>query len=176
MQCIRAVVLSVVFCGAVTQGLAQPANDCPRTTSQDPFFGSWRPGWYGGEGLAVTLSEDGVWSTTAQGAAIAEKVFWWSSAFRLGTESSLKVEIKNLMAAPMTARISKPTNAYLGELERLNESELYRVTGSFEKDKWVMLVGIDFPDPGCWQITGEYLGQKLTFVVKTVRAVTLVPH
>jgi hypothetical protein len=31
-----------------------------------------------------------------------------------------------------------------------------------------MLVGIDFPSLGCWQIAAEYLGQSLTFVVKTV--------
>jgi hypothetical protein len=74
----------------------------------------------------------------------------------------------------MTATVSTPTNAYLGELARDIESKgeaiLYKSTGSLEDDKWVMLVGIDIPDPGCWQITGEYLGQKLTFVVETVAA------
>jgi hypothetical protein len=30
---------------------------------------------------------------------------------------------------------------------------------------WTMLVAVEFPSPGCWEITGEYLGQKLSFVV-----------
>jgi hypothetical protein len=29
-----------------------------------------------------------------------------------------------------------------------------------------MLVAVEFPSAGCWEITGEYLGQKLSFVVE----------
>ena len=32
-----------------------------------------------------------------------------------------------------------------------------------------MLVAVELPVAGCWEITGEYLGQKLSFVVE-VRA------
>jgi hypothetical protein len=28
-----------------------------------------------------------------------------------------------------------------------------------------MLVGVDFPTEGCWEITGAYEGNKLSFVV-----------
>ena len=28
-----------------------------------------------------------------------------------------------------------------------------------------MLVGVYVPTPGCWEITGDYKGQKLSFVV-----------
>jgi hypothetical protein len=28
-----------------------------------------------------------------------------------------------------------------------------------------MLTGVYMPTPGCWEITGEYKGQKLRFVV-----------
>jgi hypothetical protein len=28
-----------------------------------------------------------------------------------------------------------------------------------------MLVGVYFPTPGCWEVTGEYKGQKVSFVV-----------
>jgi hypothetical protein len=31
-----------------------------------------------------------------------------------------------------------------------------------------MLTGVDFPDPGCWEISASYLGQTLKFVVETV--------
>jgi hypothetical protein len=29
-----------------------------------------------------------------------------------------------------------------------------------------MLVGIDFPAPGCWQVTGTYGGHTLSFVTE----------
>jgi hypothetical protein len=31
-----------------------------------------------------------------------------------------------------------------------------------------MLTGIDIPGVGCWEITGDYEGDKLTFVVWVV--------
>jgi hypothetical protein len=66
-------------------------------------------------------------------------------------ESNLKVTIRELSGAAVTAVISKPTNAHAASL-----------------GGWTMLTGIDFPEPGCWEITGEYLGQSLSFVVETV--------
>jgi hypothetical protein len=33
-----------------------------------------------------------------------------------------------------------------------------------------MLVAVEFPSSGCWEITGEYLGQKLGFVVEVSAA------
>ena len=145
--------------------LGQSEASCPRTTAHDPSFGAWRPGWHGTEGLAVQLGSDRVWGTLGHGFRISQKVFWWSAAYRLGTESELKVHIESLTGGPMTARVSDTTNAHLGDLERLSEPELYATSGS--PDKWLMLVGVAFPDPGCWRVTGEYFGQKLTFVVET---------
>jgi hypothetical protein len=168
MKATIAVVASFVALLAPIHAFGQPAGVCPRTMADDKFFGAWRPGWYGGEGLAVTLSDhDGRWTSP-----VREKLFWWSSGYRLGTEASLKIEIRNLTRGQMTASVSAPTNAYLGELARDIESKgeaiLYKTTGSFEDDKWVMLALVEIPDPGCWEITGEYFGQKLTFVVETV--------
>jgi hypothetical protein len=148
-------------------GRGEAQEPCPRTTATDQF-GAWRPGWYGTEGLAVQLGSDERWGTTVLPARISAKVLWWSAAYRPGTESSLKVEVKNLRGGPMTARVLDTTNAYLGELDKVDESNFFRTDGS--PDKWFMLTGIAFPDAGCWQITGEYFGQTLTFVVETVAA------
>jgi hypothetical protein len=170
----KGVVVSLIAFGTLLGSLRAAANaTCPRTVVSfdalgPPLFSSDL--WYGGESFAVLLPPDGFWPTTAFGARIAVKTFWRSAAFRLGTESMLKVEVENLRGGPMTARVTRPTNAYLGTLSELSESEreaiLYETAGS--RGKWTMLVGIDFPDPGCWRGNGEYLGQKLTFVVETV--------
>jgi hypothetical protein len=68
-------------------------------------------------------------------------------------ESNLKVTIRELSGAAVTAVVSRPTNAHAGSL-----------------GGWIMLTGIDFPKPGCWEITGKYLGQSLSFIVETVQA------
>jgi hypothetical protein len=35
-------------------------------------------------------------------------------------------------------------------------------------ENWTILTGIDFPSAGCWEITGEYFDQSLTFIVETI--------
>jgi hypothetical protein len=170
MNIVRAITVSIGACMGSFQALGQGHDVCPRTTEQDPFFGAWLPGWYGSDALAVELIRDAVWHTTGPRARIAVKLAWWSSAYRPGTESKLNVDIKNLSGGPMTARADEPANMYLGEVQGLTEAQLeatlYESDGAL--NKWRMLVGVDFPDPGCWEITGEYLGQTLTFVVETV--------
>ena len=167
MRCHHLAVIASLAAALSLPVFAEPPPSCPRTTAADPAFGGWRPGWYGTDALAVELGDnwDGAWPTTTPGALIAVKVFWWSAAFRVGNESSLKLEIQNLRGGPMTARATGTTNAYMGEFTNLGASDLFRSEPTL--DKWRMLVGIDFPDPGCWQINAEYFGQKLTFVVET---------
>jgi hypothetical protein len=135
--------------------LAAAEFTCPRTVGYaalgEPLPKSGN--WYGSHALAVNLPKNGVWSTTAPGAQIAVKLFWWSAGFRPGMESNLNVTLRELTGAANTAVVSKPTNA-----------------GAKSLGGWAMLTGIDFPEPGCWEITGKYLGQELTFVVETVRA------
>jgi hypothetical protein len=127
---------------------------CPRTVGSKslgpPFPDS--SNWYGSESFAVQLSPDGTWPTTAPGARIAVKLFWWSAGFKPGMESNLVVTLKELNGAAVNAVVSRATNAHAESL-----------------GGWTMLTGIDFPDAGCWEVTGRYLGQELKFVVETVR-------
>lgn len=169
----KVVIMSLLACGTLVDSARAAAEAaCPRTLVSPAALAaplSSSELWYGSESLAVALSPDGFWPTTTPGAQIAVKTFWRSDAFRLGTESSLKVEIENLRGGPPTARVTPPTNAYLGTLSELRESEQRRIPYETVGSRgWRMLVGIDFPDPGCWRVTGEYLGQKLTFVVETL--------
>ena len=127
-------------------------SSCPRTGGSNalgsPFPTSEH--WYGTESFAVQLPPGGTWSTTAPGALIAVKLFWWSAGFKPGMESNLSVELRELNGAAADAVVSRPTNARAESL-----------------GGWTMLTGIDFPTAGCWEITGRYLGQELRFVVET---------
>jgi hypothetical protein len=118
---------------------------CPRTISP-------APNWYGSDALAVHLSPDGFMPTTAPGALIAVKMFWRSAGYKPFMESNLKITVKELSGAPMTAVVSRPTNA------------------KPPAGEWMMLTGVDFPKPGCFEFTADYLGQKLKFVVETVQS------
>jgi len=138
---------------------AKAADICPVTPGSDEIFGAPFPkgkNWYGSESLAVKLPTDGIWPTTISGDLIAVnliavKLFWWSVGFEPGMESNLTVDILSLNGKPVRAKVGKPTSAHAESL-----------------GGWTMMTGIDFPDPGCWQISGKYLGQILTFVVETV--------
>ena len=120
---------------------------CPRTVGSTELGG-----WYGGESFAVQLPSGGVWPTTAPGARIAVKLIWRSAGFKPGMESNLDVTVKPLNGAQAAAVVLGNTNA---------NAESF--------GGWAMMTGIDFPDAGCWEITGRYRGEELRFVVETVQ-------
>jgi hypothetical protein len=68
-------------------------------------------------------------------------------------EGNLAVEIRSLDDQSVTARVARTMMAR-----------------SDSRGAWAMLTRIDFPYPGCWEISGQYLGQTLSFVVETVPA------
>ena len=118
---------------------------------------------YGSEALAVTLPPDGALGITGPKARIAAKLFWRSAGFRPGMEDNLKVVIVNLHGGPNDAVVKDVTSA-----NSVREDYADAETDDAWQNGWAMLTGIDFPSPGCWEITGDYLGQSLTFVVETV--------
>ena len=105
--------------------------------------------WYGSERLAVVLPPDGIWRGMGPTHNFRDKLFWWSAGFKPGSESNLKVAGVRLDGDAPAATISRVTTAHAESL-----------------GGWTMLVMVEFPSAGCWQITGEYLGEKLTFVVE----------
>lgn len=97
----------------------------------------------------MILPTDGVWRGMGPEHDYGDKLFWWSFGFTPGSEANLRVTANRLDDESQAASISGPGNAYADSL-----------------GGWAMLVGVEFPSAGCWQITGEYLGQKLSFVVE----------
>ena len=65
-----------------------------------------------------------------------DKLFWWSFGFKPGSESNLKVSATSLDGNPAKANISPPTNAHAPSLGGRT-----------------MLVAVEFPAGGCWEIT-----------------------
>ena len=143
--------------------IAVADENCPRTIGANNVFSEPWPQaetWFGSEALAVMLPRNGIWPTTVPGHLIAIKLFWYSKEFQAvaeqrfagGSHLGFEARIRRLDSGPSDAEISGPNWAGLGGLG----------------DNWTILTGIDFPSPGCWEITGEYRDQSLTFVVETV--------
>ncbi len=139
------------FAGTGFEGLSP--ETCAVTVAAPPTFVTPHPSergrfWYGSEVLALKLWTDGWWhgSPTQN---YRNKVFWYSAGYDGSVEGipDLTVTGRQLDADNETAIVSRPTNA------------------KFELGTWAMLVLVDFPSAGCWEVTGIYGGQSLTFVV-----------
>jgi hypothetical protein len=130
---------------------AEEASTCLATLPSGVALGKPFPAsesWYGSESLAVILPSGGIWTGMGAEHRYRDKLFWWSHGYRPGSESNMVVRGRRLDRDAPPADISRTTNAHSPSL-----------------GGWTMLVAVEFPSPGCWEITGEYLGQKLSFVV-----------
>ena len=138
-----------------------PSANCPLTTVNEnlsfeppapypadgPFAGE---SWFGSEHLWTALPDNGVWSDLPHNPdGYTQKIFWWSSLFSLKDEPepTLVVFGERLDAKAPPLKVSKATNAFAEDI------------GS------AMLVGVDFPAAGCWEITGQYKKSGLSFVI-----------
>src|SRR5262249_32161378 len=79
---------------------------------------------------------------------ISEKLFWWRQGYDARTEPRPKLTVtgERIDSPAPPLEVSPATNAIM------------RQTSS-------MLVGVGFPTIGCWQITGRYEGNELTYVI-----------
>jgi hypothetical protein len=109
--------------------------------------------WYGTEKLWIGLPKDGTWSGLGHyeptDTSYRQKLQWWRKGYNWRTENppNLVVTGRRLDAAAPPLTTDEHANAAgLG-------------------DHASIMAGIFIPTPGCWQITGDYHGDKLTFVI-----------
>ncbi len=147
-----------LFIAALPMGAAAEAQDdavCPVTVVESDGIGGAfdaPPGmiWFGSDSLAVLMRRDGVWHGMGASRRYRDKQWWWSEGFDpLFDKAPLEVTAKRLDGAERVS-FGKATNA---------SGDVWRGA--------LMLVGAGFPVHGCWEITGRYLGQSLSFVVHT---------
>jgi cytochrome c2 len=152
------------------KGLAQGLNNCPVSQPSDPPFRPPEPAlseedellaapalgsleayfWYGSDSLWTQLRRDGVWRDLPRSdGGYVQKIFFASEGYNWREEPlpSLTVSGRRLDVAGLAFEELEATNGFHPEV------------GSF------MLVGVDIPTAGCWEITGHYQGQALSFVV-----------
>jgi len=145
------------------QALARPAS-CPVTappavpfTPPPAYKLDGEDGfWLGKEKLWTALPKSGVvwgWRPHAPGhehevQPLTAKTFWGSVDFDWKSEYPPKIKVTG-------RRLDGDAPPLL----------TMRATNAFPGPAAAMLVGVYVPTPGCWEITGDYKGQKLSFVV-----------
>jgi len=136
-----------------------PPDSCPVTRAAEPRFVPPPPYperppsgqfWFGDEALWTALYSEGVWRELPHDErGYTQKVVWWRDDYNWQKEPlpDLVVSGRRLDAEAPPLMAYEATNGYVPEFE------------SF------MLVGAGIPTAGCWEITGEYQGHELSFVV-----------
>jgi hypothetical protein len=132
------------------------SGSCPVTRAAERRFAEPSPSsasrfWYGSEALAVLLKTGGTWRGMGPERRYRDKLFWWRQGFDGRTEPwpELVVTGRKLDGEAPPADVSRATNARHSDF-----------------GGWAMLTAVEFPARGCWELTGRYGGQKLSFVVR----------
>ena len=109
--------------------------------------------WIGTDKLFTARPKSAVWTTGPRPPGheqdLTAKTFWASVDFDWRTEwpVTLTVTGRRLDGSAPPLQAMRATNAMI------------------DGPTPAMLVGVYVPTPGCWEITGDYKGQKLSFVV-----------
>jgi hypothetical protein len=153
--------------GAARSVAAQPSGapaSCPTTRPPDPPFVPPAPYratppsegekvWYGTNELWTLLDADGTWEMAGDQHGLFDKSFWWRQGYDWRTETTprLRVTGRRLDAPAPAVTVSDATNGFEPSM------------GAF------MLVGLELPAGGCWELTGHYHGSSLRLVVWVTR-------
>lgn len=111
--------------------------------------GAGGSGWYGSAALWTLLRDDGEdWTGLPQTpAGLSQKTFWWSADWLPAAEPEPAITVS-------ARRLDGTGGVTFGP-----------GTNAAAVDFGVaMLVGIDLPGNGCWEITGRYRGAELSYV------------
>lgn len=146
---IEATVASAVPSAAclVTSPPSQPFIPPESFPPQAPGISNF---WYGTANLWTAIPKNGVWSDLPHNPeGYTQKIFWWNEHYfwKDDPQPDLIVTGRRLDASAAPLNVSRATNAFADDIQS------------------AMLVGVDFPTLGCWEITGRYTEAELSFVV-----------
>lgn len=106
--------------------------------------------WFGSDVLWTMLNRHGeVWHQSGQAAGLSQKTFWWSKDWVPRAEPAPAITV-------ILTRLDGDGSYSFGPGTNASSADLGGTA---------MLVGVDFPGPGCWQLTAHYRGAALSYVV-----------
>lgn len=157
MRTVPVLAAALVFQG-LTLGLApaQTGVACPVTlppavaNGDREDAGIWR---HGTDDFGVFLPQDGRWHGMTAEHQYRNKVFWYRAGYdgRREPRPNLVVHGRRLDGAAPGVLISNATNAHHEDF-----------------GGWSMLTMVEFPEAGCWEVSGEYGRDAVSFVVRVL--------
>lgn len=127
-----------------------PPSPYPSENSPDGF-------WFGSEKLWIQLPTNGTWSHLGHyeptDTAFRQKLQWWRAGYDWRNENPPQLTVTG-------KRLDSPSPP-------LRSDDHANATGLGDHPS--MMTGVFFPTLGCWQVTGDYKGDKLTFVIWVTR-------
>ena len=121
-----------------------PPSPYPTQSGPDGF-------WFGGEKLWVQLPTNGTWRHLPHyrpsDTAYRQKIQWWRRGYDWRTDNPSKLVVTG-------ERLDSPAPRLVAQSN-----------GSGVTGQAFIMSGLDIPTLGCWRITGDYAGDKLTFVI-----------
>ena len=105
--------------------------------------------WVGTPDLAAMIPVNGHWTGMGPEHHYGDKWWWWRDGYRAMEEPDpeLVITATRLDGTSPPILIQSTTNAFGPNWDR-------------------MLVGMEFPAPGCWEVIGTYRDQTLRFVFR----------
>jgi hypothetical protein len=131
--------------------VSRPPNPAYRPPAPYPAQPPRGQFWFGTDKLWISLPANGVWALAHYRpgeTAFRQKLLWYRKGFnpRLERRPKLTVTGQRLDAPAPPLAVDGPNAAETG-------------------DQSFMTVGFSIPTVGCWEIEGNYEGDKLSFVV-----------
>ena len=129
-------------------------SECPVTVPnmEDPF-GTTNPssshGWYGSDELTALIPKDGHWVGMGPDRNYSDKFWWWRRGYNARKEPNPELIISG-------TRLDGPASPVL----------VTDTTNGYGENWSTMLVGMEFPTAGCWEVIGKYGGNELKLIVK----------
>ena len=133
-------------------------DTCPVTLPSEPRFSPPEPQkdfgpdsvmfWHGTDALFTHVYADGRWRGIKDASGTRNKSFWYRKDTKWKDEYpyQLVVTAKRLDAEGPMLTVPRVTNATMGK-------------------EVAMLIMLELPQRGCWQVTGNYKSDYLSFVV-----------
>ena len=133
---------------APSQAFIPPAPHAPNPETSS--IGAPDHFWYGTEALWTALSFTGSWhGLPHDGKGYSQKVFVWSKDYDPKKEPQPNLVITG-------RRLDADSPSFVNE---------HSTNAGFADGTKAMLAGVNIPSLGCWEITSQFKGRTLTFIV-----------
>lgn len=105
--------------------------------------------WFGSDELAAKVPKDGHWTGMGPKHDYGDKFWWWRKGYKAMEEPRPELVVTGIRLDGRAPAV-----------------RMDRASNAFGKNWDLMLIGMEFPTAGCWEVIGRYHGRELRFVLK----------